>query len=202
MSAWDRPPRLRLVPGSRCHLPTRRHARARPRTTMRATGALVRMLPPAFCTARVSAVAMAPGPPRANQDRAGATASFAARSNRTMPLPADHGPNRVPKMPSAATAARNRSCSNDSPTRSATAIGPHRNKRYASVLSSDLKARSVRSNAHRSRPPASSIGAGVEAKSVPMTRPSAATDDTKRGHASASCDDQSASPCAVRRASS
>jgi hypothetical protein len=79
-----------------------------------------------------------------------------------MPLPADQGPNRVPKIPSAATAARNRSVSNASPTRSATAIGPQRSSRYASFLSRALKARSVRKSDHRSRPVGSSTGAGVE----------------------------------------
>ena len=53
-----------------------------------------------------------------------------------MLVPADHGPAKAPKIPRAATVARNNSVSNHSATRSATAIGPQRSSRYASFFPS------------------------------------------------------------------
>ena len=62
------------------------------------------------------------------------------------------------------------------------------------LSSSDRNARSVRRSAHRSRPPGSSIGGGDEVKSVPITRPIAASDETNPGQASASRADHACSP--------
>ena len=56
--------------------------------------------------------------------------------SNTRLLPADHGPMAVPKIPRAAMVARSSSVSKNSATRSATAIGPQRSRRYMSFLPS------------------------------------------------------------------
>ena len=87
--------------------------------------------------------------------------SPAARISSTRLLPADHGPRNVPKIPRAAMVARSSSVSKYSATRSATAIGPQRSRRYMSFLPSLRRARPVCSMPHRSPRLGSSMSGGV-----------------------------------------
>ena len=92
--------------------------------------------PPAPFAAAAIACVIAPAPPTANCAEPAGAGSPAARIKSISALPADHGPKNVPKIPRAATVARNRSVSKYSATKSATAIGPQRSSRYRSFFPS------------------------------------------------------------------
>ena len=98
---------------------------ARPsREVIATTSAPVRISTPASRAADSSALTSAPGPPRANTVWPAAPPSLPAESpSSTAVVPADHGPIAVYWMPRQAIAARSASVSNDSATKSATAIG-------------------------------------------------------------------------------
>src|SRR6476661_7823055 len=105
---------------------------------------------------------------------------------RTRLLPADHGPRNVPKIPRAATVARTRSVSKYSDTRSATAIGPQRNRRYMSLRPSLRTARPVLSIPHMSPDLGLSIFGGAWANVLPMTFPILPSDAWNWGYLAAS----------------
>ena len=93
---------------------------ARPsRMLTRATAAPVRISAPASRAACAIARVSAPGPPLIVTLLPPGTGSIAALRRSTAPVPADHGPCAVPKIPRAAMAACSRSVSNHSATRSA-----------------------------------------------------------------------------------
>ena len=119
-------------------------ATARPSATrIRDTGASVRISAPASRAASAIARINVPGPPLTVTLLPPGAGSTAALRSITAPVPADQGPCTVPKIPRAAIAAWSTSVSNHSPTRSATGIGAHRNRRYASVRPSARNRRPV-----------------------------------------------------------
>ena len=100
---------------------------ARPSFTwMRRTSALVRISAPAARAAEASAAVSDPRPPRTNRWR---PSPEPIRIKSTAALPADRGPDAVPKIPPAAMTARSGSDSNHSDTKSAADIGAHRSSR-------------------------------------------------------------------------
>src|SRR5215213_5367827 len=115
-----------------------------------ATFADVRISTPVALAALAKASDNAPIPPFAYEADPIALPSSAACHNNPKLVPADHGPANAPWIPRAATAARNNSVSNHSPTRSATAIGPQRNNRYSSFLPSPRNARPTLPSCHKS----------------------------------------------------
>ncbi len=140
----------------------RRPPGRRPRGSRR-TSAPVRMSAPACRAALASASVTAPMPPRANQPLAIGWPSAAPSRSSSAPLPADHGPRNDPRMPPAATVARSGSLSNHSATRSATAIGIQRSRRYASVFPSARNRRPAFSISMMSPADGSSIDGGGDA---------------------------------------
>ena len=145
------------------------------RTSM--TSAPLRISAPACCAAAAMACVTAPMPPLANQEVPAACSSAAARMSSTRLLPADQGPRNVPKIPRAAMVARRSSVSKYSATRSATAIGPQRSRRYMSRRPSLRRARPVLSIPHRSPELGLSMSGGARVSALPMTRPILASDD-------------------------
>src|SRR6185369_2445855 len=108
-----------------------------------------------------SASVKLPMPPFANTAGGIGCESSAACNNKPKLVPADHGPANEPEMPRAETVARNTSVSNHSATRSATAIGPHRNKRYSSFFPRPRNANPILPNCHASLAVGGSMEGGV-----------------------------------------
>ena len=131
-------------------------------------------------------------PPRASQPLATGWPSPAPRRSSSAPLPADHGPRNDPRMPPAATVARSGSRSNHSATRSATAIGIQRRRRYASVLPSARNRRPAFSISITSPADGPSIDGGGDALSARSTPETRAKASRKRGHAAASFGEKAA----------
>ena len=126
------------------------------------TSAPLRISAPACVAAVAMAWVSAPMPPWANHAEPAGCGSAAARISSTRLLPADHGPRNVPKMPRAAMVARSNSVSKNSATRSATAMGPQRSRRYMSFLPRPRTPRPVLSMPHKSPALGESMSGGVK----------------------------------------
>ena len=155
-------------------------------TRISATSASVRISAPAAFAADDIACVIAPIPPAAKCAEPAGCESPAPRISRTSALPADQGPRNVPKMPRAATVPRSRSVSKYSATRSATAIGPQRNRRYKSFLPSFRRARPVCSMPHRSVRLGLSMSGGVSFSASAITLPILRSDSCSSGYFAAS----------------
>ena len=112
-------------------------------------------------------------------------------------VPADHGPTDAYWTPRQATAARIASVSNDSATKSAIAIGRTRRIVWASRLPRPRNVRPSFSPASASPRPGAWMSGGVCPAISPRNFPSARTNRSKSGQASASWFDQPRSPSTV-----
>ena len=150
------------------------------------TSAPLRISAPACLAATAIACVTDPIPPAANHAVPAGCGSAAARMRRTKLLPADHGPRNVPKIPRAAMVARSNSVSKYSATRSATAIGPHRSRRYISFLPRLRMLRPVLSIPQRSPLLGLSMFGGASASALPITLPILSSDCWNSGYFAAS----------------
>ena len=140
------------------------------RARMRVTVAPVRISAPASRAASAMAAVNAPVPPFTITLLPPGAGSTAALSRSTAPVPADHGPCAVPKIPRAAMAAISRSVLNHSATRSATAIGIQRSSRKPSVRPSARNRRPIFRSSHNS-PAAGWLSDGGVTSSTPCNMP-------------------------------
>ena len=166
------------------------------------TSAPVRISAPKPRAAAASASASAPGPPLAKTVWPAAPPSLPAESaSSAAVVPIDRAPSAVNAMARIAIAARTGSLSNDSPTKSAMAIGRTRSSWRASSFESCLKARPSRSPVIASPRPAPLVAGGVASFSEAMNAASARTCRSNPTHAAASAADHARSSSAVRAAS-
>src|SRR5207253_4607064 len=154
--------------------------------TRRSSDLPLRISAPACLAAEAIACVTDPIPPAANQAVPAGCESAAARIRSTRLLPADHGPRNVPKIPRAAMVARSNSVSKYSATRSATAIGPHRSRRYISFLPRLRMLRPVLSIPQRSPLLGLSMFGGASASALPITLPILSSDCWNSGYFAAS----------------
>ena len=113
-------------------------------------------------------------------------------------MPADHGPIAVYWTPRHAMAARSASVSNNSATKSATAIGRTRVIARPSSRPRPRNVRPSRSPASASPRPGNSMSGGVCPATSARKPDSARTSRSKPENASASCPDRARKPSAVR----
>ena len=168
-------------------------------TPTRATSAPVRISAPACLAAEAIAWVNAPIPPRTKvTPPAASPPSAAARSRSAAPVPADHGPRKLPKIPRPASVPRRSSVSNHSATRSATAIGPQRSRRNMSFFPRARNFRPAFSRPQRSPPEGASTEGGISDSRSARTDAMRPRARWNSGYFSASLRENAAIPCAVR----